>query len=203
MPRLFNGTRVDLLALLPTAAICAEIGVLCGKFSAAILGYTKPRELHLVDLWGQQATTVYDDKANATDNVQEQRYRGVLDRFKQQIGQQQIIVHRGYSADIIPTLPLLDWAYLDANHAQVAVLEDLTLVSERMRYDGVIAGHDYCVGDDEGRAFGVIAAVDTFLTARPEFELVFITDEPWPSYVLASTGTAARLLQVAGDRVRE
>lgn len=201
MPRLFKGTRVELLPLLPQAAICAEIGVLHGGFAAAILKFTKPYELHLVDLWKQQEPAVYDDKANDPDDEQERRYRVVLHRFRRAISERQVVVHRGYSSDMIPTLPTLAWVYLDANHTQLAVLEDLLLVNSRIRRDGIIVGHDYCEGDDEGRLFGVIPAVTEFLAAHSHYELVFITDEPWPSYVLASSSTAARLLQAAGDRI--
>jgi hypothetical protein len=201
--RKFLGDRFALLTLMQKGAVCAEIGVLHGGFSAAILRHTGPRVLHLVDLWKKQDQEVYDDKANTSDEMQERSYNIVLNRFKKNIAKKQVVVHRGKSSDMIVNLPTLDWVYLDANHSHEAVLEDLLLLTSRVRSDGVIVGHDYCAGDDEGRKFGVIAAVDEFLAAHSGFELVFITNEAWPSYVLASHATAEKLLLAAHGHLSE
>lgn len=198
----FKGDRYELLSLMPKDAVCAEVGVLHGKHAAAILAVTKPRKLYLIDLWKQRASDVYDDKANAADATQETWYQQVLVRFKQAIATGQVVVRRGYSSDEILKLPTLDWVYLDANHSRLAVLEDLLLVNNHIRHGGIIVGHDYCEGDDEGRTFGVIPAVTEFLAMHSHYELVFVTAEPWPSYVLASPETAACLLQMATKQNR-
>src|SRR3989338_3955014 len=43
--------REHFLNILPKNAVGAEIGVFKGEFSPHLLDITKPRELHLVDLW--------------------------------------------------------------------------------------------------------------------------------------------------------
>lgn len=47
--------REWLLEMMPRNAVCAEVGVLWGVFSRAILKITKPKALHLIDPWAYRA----------------------------------------------------------------------------------------------------------------------------------------------------
>jgi hypothetical protein len=49
MPRSARERRDPLLELMPSDAVCAEIGVHLGDFSERILTFTRPRVLHLID----------------------------------------------------------------------------------------------------------------------------------------------------------
>ena len=190
MTRKFNGSRDEMMGQLPKRQVGAEVGVLRGGFSAAILAFAKPKHLTLIDLWKHQDQVVYDDLVNVSDKSQEGTYRYVLRRFKKEIARKQVTVRRGYSAAIMETMPAdsLDWLYLDANHSFECVLEDLTAARRIVKPDGIIMGHDYCEKDDGVHHLGVIQAVAEFLESQPGLELALITDEEWPSYLLAMEG---------------
>lgn len=55
----------------------------------------------------------------------------------------------------------VDRVFLDASHDGPSVAEDLALWSDRLRPDGVLAGHDYGANHP-----GLTAAVDAFAAAR-------------------------------------
>lgn len=196
---LFRDSRFRLLQRLPKGKCCAEVGVLRGGFSAAILQSTTPSKLYLIDLWKQQPITDYDDKANVSDSEQEKCYQYVLKRFSKQIRQNVVVVRRGYSDQQLNALPenSLDWLYLDANHSHGALSTDLRAARRVVKPDGLILGHDYCACDDEGHEFGVIQAVSEFLDEYPWMALVALTVEEYPSYILAPAqrgGAVAEML---------
>jgi len=64
-------TRDELLNCFPKHLTCAEIGVLAGNYSQAILTATNPVRLFLVDCWGHQDQSDYNDGANRPDDAQE------------------------------------------------------------------------------------------------------------------------------------
>ena len=55
----------------------------------------------------------------------------------------------------------IDRVFLDGSHDGKSVAEDLAIWSERLREDGVLAGHDYSVKHPE-----LCAAVDAFASSR-------------------------------------
>jgi predicted O-methyltransferase YrrM len=58
---------------------------------------------------------------------------------------ERVTVHAGFSGDVVPTLPpeAYDLVFIDADHSEPAVREDLRLVVPHVRPGGVIAFHDY------------------------------------------------------------
>lgn len=197
---IFKGTRMDLLKRLPKGQRCAEVGVLRGGFSAAILAYAKPSKLLLIDLWRQQDPAIYHDKANVSDVKQEQTMRYVMRRFARQRHSGVVEVIRGYSDTELLKLPCtsLDWVYLDANHSEECVTADLQACMHTLTADGLIMGHDYCEQDDEGHKFGVIPAVTKFLKRTPGLNLIAVTDEEYPTYMLAADHRIDELTALLG-----
>jgi predicted O-methyltransferase YrrM len=55
----------------------------------------------------------------------------------------------------------VDRVFLDGSHDGASVADDLVVWSERLREDGILAGHDYSVKHPE-----LCAAVDAFASAR-------------------------------------
>jgi len=143
--------RSDLLCALPTGGIAAEIGVAYGDFSAEILQLNRPSELHLIDLW--------------QGDRYEPGFNKVTSRFRREIEEGSVVIHRGLSTEILSSLPsgMFDWIYLDTSHSYTATVQELALCPKILKKGGRIAGHDFCVGNPySALPYGVIRAVYEF-----------------------------------------
>lgn len=161
------GGRQFLLDMLPRKSIGAEIGVHLGGFSQQILDSISPKELHLIDPWEHQTSSIYKISwygggAKGGQAELDKRYSSILKRFDQSIHAEQVKVHRGYSTDILQQFPdqYFDWVYIDGNHLYEYVKKDLELSLLKVKAGGYITGDDYTSGGWwEG---GVKKAVDEF-----------------------------------------
>ncbi len=140
----------------------AEIGVWRGDFSARLLQLAKPACLHLIDPWEHRSEPGYEHAmfARKDDSQMDLIYRGVRERFVQEIARGLVVIHRSPSAVAVAALPPLDWVYIDGDHTYEGVLADLRSYWARLTQDGRVAGDDYGVKgwwDD-----GVTKAVDEF-----------------------------------------
>ncbi|WP_144797737.1 class I SAM-dependent methyltransferase [Halorubrum depositum] len=159
-------SREEMLEAFPQGGRVAELGTDEGDFSEQILSITDPDELYLIDVW---ESTEFSDRS-----VEE-----VKTRYAEQIADGTV--------EVLPERPdvalerfedgSLDWAYIDTTHTYEQTLNELRICREKVKSDGVIAGHDYCLGDvPEGRRYGVIAAVHEFC-AESEMELTYLSLE--------------------------
>jgi hypothetical protein len=159
--------RQFLLDTLPKDSVGAEIGVHLGAFSRRILDTVCPKQLHLIDPWEHQTaskykTAWYGGGAERGQAELDERYSNILKRFDQNIRDEQVKVHRGYSSEILQQFPdqYFDWVYIDGNHLYEYVKEDLELSFQKVKPGGYITGDDYTEGGWwEG---GVKKAVDEF-----------------------------------------
>jgi len=193
-------TRTRLLGLLPQGGEVAEIGVANGDFSQDILTEAKPRRLHLIDPWEHQDRTDYaNDPNNAPEIEQSQRFDAVLARFRAQIDDGIVKVHRDYSEDaaIFFKNGQLDWIYVDGMHTAEAAYNDLVTYAPKIREGGFIVGHDY-TNHVQARHwnFGVVEAVNRFVLEF-DYEFVALTAEAFPTYVLAKSKDSAHQLMEA------
>jgi Methyltransferase domain len=162
-------SRDFLLRTVPKQAVCIEVGVFDGDFSERILAITQPKKLHLVDPWTPKADgTLYDGPAQRFDDAVgarvslERQYQHVLERFKMEIDQGQVEMHRMLSHEAAPLFPdaHFDWAYIDASHYYADCKHDLETYLPKIKLGGFICGDDY-----DRRGFwehGVTRAVDEF-----------------------------------------
>lgn len=135
--------RERLLAQMPKGGIAAEIGVWEGNFSEKILAITEPRELHLIDPWLYQpefVNTGFGRKKNETR--MDEMFQEVSARFASNPA---VKIHRAMSKAAMETLPdaYLDWIYIDGNHNDPFVGEDLDLSTRKVKPGGIIAGDDF------------------------------------------------------------
>ena len=135
--------RDRLLQGLPKGAVVAEIGVWEGFFSGRILEICQPKQLHLIDPWlymPEFANTGFGRKKN--ENLMEQKYLDVVARFKDD---PRVIVHRATSDVALGALPdaALDWVYIDGNHNDPFIGNDLALCLKKVKHDGIITGDDF------------------------------------------------------------
>lgn len=112
----------------------AEIGVFYGANALNILGNLSIKKLYLVDIWEKyKQNNAYFDNTEA--------YEHVLELFR---NNPLVEVLKGYSVDIAELFEAreLDFVYIDGNHGYDYVLDDLEAWSSKVRYNGIIAGHD-------------------------------------------------------------
>lgn len=135
--------RGKMLGSLPKGGVVAEIGVWEGNFSQRILEITEPRELHLVDPWLYQpefSNTGFGRKKNR-DRMDEM-FQDVSAKFA---ANPNVHLHRAKSQDALSWFAdgHFDWVYIDGNHNEPFVGEDLELARKKVRPGGIIAGDDY------------------------------------------------------------
>ena len=144
--------RDRMLGQLPKNAVVAEIGVWEGFFSGRIMEICAPSKLHLIDPWlymPEFANTGFGRKKN--EHLMEQKWHDVVARFKDQ---PQVQVHRGLSEVVLGGMPdgCLDWVYIDANHNEPFIGNDLALCLAKVKHDGIIAGDDFNWQSDQSGA---------------------------------------------------
>jgi predicted O-methyltransferase YrrM len=162
--------RDDLLALLPKGGIAAELGVAFGEFSASILERSKPRTLHLIDLWENER---YIEGLHAT-----------TERFSDAIKQGSVVIHRGESVKVLENFQngSLDFVYIDTAHSYDQTFSELCMAEKKMAPGGLIAGHDFCSGNVVAPVlYGVIQACHRFCRER-DWRYKYLTLETGTSF---------------------
>lgn len=124
---------------------------------ASTYGKHLDSELTCIDPWENYSD--YPEYYNQQDNNYNMFIRN-LERFNEK---NKIIVKRGYSNDIIPTLPnsYFDIIYIDGNHEPEYVLEDAVLAFRKLKLNGYIIFDDYGWGGPDLTKRGI----DSFMNA--------------------------------------
>ena len=173
--RIYNFTRNNLIKLFAEFKFIkgAEIGVKKGDFSDFMFQNIPELELICVDPWGR----VRDDtRTKIVGNKDaEIYYQEVKKRFF------------SYNCNIIRDVSLeavrnvewesLDFVHIDGSHEFDHVMVDIIEWSRRVKFGGIVSGHDYY---RFARA-GVIQAVDLYTYMHGIYEW-FVTDEPSPTW---------------------
>jgi hypothetical protein len=158
--------RSELLKLMPKNSVIAEIGVDEGQFSKEIIKTTSPSKLHLVDAWGSGR---YD--SNKMDQV------NIL--FADEMKSGNVEIHHGLSTDVVEQFPdeYFDWIYIDTDHTYETTRKELELYAPKLKLGGIIAGHDYIVGNWHGMfKYGVVEAVNEF-SVKNNWEIIYLSTE--------------------------
>ena len=140
---------------LPKNSVCAEVGIANGDFSEIIFNINQPRKLHLIEL-----STEYVDICK--------------NRFKNQIAENNISVHKGFSYKVLKTFPdkYFDWIYIDGDHSYDTVKKDLLISKNKIKDDGLIMLDDYVsFSYQEMLQYGVVHAVNEFC-CEENFEIL-------------------------------
>ena len=161
--RTTDDDRKILLSRMRPGGVCAEIGVWKGAFSERIVADTRPEVLYLVDPWAFQPqfpARIYGGKSARNQDDMDEIDQGVRRRFE---GVEAVRIHRKTFRDFAGSIPQshLDWIYIDGDHSENAVREDLALAWDLVKSGGCVAGDDYGWRDADGSR-PVKAAVDDF-----------------------------------------
>lgn len=159
--------RSEMLSKLKKGGKVAEIGVAQGDFSELILKITEPDSLHLIDVWNSRT-------------YNEGLFKKVTSRFRELIDKGRIRIHRKLSIDASGDFEddYFDWIYIDTTHSYDTTREELARYASKVKSDGIIAGHDYTMGNwNSLNRYGVIEAVHEFCV-KYGWELAYLTVEP-------------------------
>jgi predicted O-methyltransferase YrrM len=160
-------SRADLIEIMPRNKVVAEIGVDHGDFSEIILKATSPAKLHLIDAWAE-GTRYHIGLKNLVE-----------DKFRNEILNDVVKLDIGYSTDVLKEFEdaYFDWVYLDTDHSYQTTKAELAILKSKVKPDGIIAGHDYTIGNWVGGfRYGVIEAVNEFCV-NEDWEMIFLTAE--------------------------
>lgn len=135
--------------------IGVEIGVCCGHSALRLIEYGV-RFLYLVDPWRDyEGFRGYQTVAHA-----EEVYQGCLARLSAY--QDRFAVLRMPSAEAEKFIPMVDFVWVDGNHAYEWVKSDLEFYWPKVKAGGVLCGHDYV----NTGSCQVARAVDEFAADR-------------------------------------
>ena len=117
----------------------AEIGVLYADTSAYLLNEFPSLLLHSIDPW-LPYEEVPGERNEEQMKTYENRARNALFKFG---ARSQIM--KMFSSEAAPLIPdqSLDFVFIDALHTYEAVKEDIALWYNKVRPEGIFAGHDY------------------------------------------------------------
>jgi hypothetical protein len=137
----------------------AEIGVDRGHFSEYMLKYIPGCTLLCVDPWRWKLRG-------------ESRYQSTVRRLAP-YGDRATII-REYSFEAVMGVPdeSLDFVFIDGDHSFDYIMTDIIWWSRKVRYGGVVSGHDFY----RFRGGGVVPAVETYTRAHG-ITRWFLTDE--------------------------
>lgn len=159
-------SRKELLELMPKNAVVAELGVDEGSFSEMIVSITHPSKFHIVDFWGSKRYNVL-------------KREKVEKKFAQQLKDGSVQINLGLSTSVVNDFPAdyFDWIYIDTDHGYKVTHEELEAYKDKVKVNGIIAGHDYIIGNWDGVVrYGVIEAVHEFCL-KYDWEIIYLTAE--------------------------
>jgi len=140
--------RRGILGLVKPGTVGAELGVFTGLFAEAILETVRPAVLHLVDPWWLAYGELYPDWGTYTAGgtlPTRVAHDAAVVRTEAARGDCDVHVHVSTSAGWLRSLPnaSLDWAYVDSTHYYRETLEELILLRDKLRPDGIVLGDDW------------------------------------------------------------
>ena len=146
----------------------AEIGVREGFYSEQLCKTIPNIDLLCVDIW-----EVYP--GHKVKKTAEQHYAEAQERLKPYNAK----LWKKDSLDAAKEIPdgSLDFVYIDAAHRFDNVIQDLVTWVPKVKVGGIVSGHDYY----RGRNNGVVPAVNAYTYAHQINEF-FLTDEKEPSF---------------------
>ena len=156
--------REDLLKLLTKKGVIAEIGVDEGLFTEKIISITKPKKMHLIDIY------------NSTRYGQNKILK-VKKKFLRKIKAGSLEINRSLSIKAAKKFKdnYFDWIYIDTDHSYSTTIKELYAYESKIKPNGIIAGHDYVMGNwAKSLKYGVIEAVAEFCVKK-NWKIIYLT----------------------------
>jgi len=170
-----KGSRLHLCDLFKAMGFTkgAEIGVWEGAFSEQICKANDGVHLTCVDPWVAYAS--YRDPKNDRN-----RMPAAYEATKARLTPYNCTILRMTSLEAAERIPdgSLDFVYIDGNHGEEFVSEDLAAWAPKVRSGGIVAGHDYAMKAH----LQVKPAVDRFVAANGIGTLYVLAGDKSPSW---------------------
>jgi predicted O-methyltransferase YrrM len=157
----------------------AEVGVWQGNYSKILLDTWRGQKLYLIDSWKHRPDYHAVADINSSQRQHDQSYIITLNKMKPYGSRVAVIREQSILAAKLFDDETLDFVYIDADHEKC--FEDLTAWYPKVKWGGLVAGHDYIDATIAGSVFTVKSAVDTFLKDFI-FELRITTEKNYPSW---------------------
>ncbi len=175
--KLSPNKRRDIFKLFPKDSVGVEIGVFTGEFSKQILRYAQPKKMHFIDGWWEIYGEFFPDWGEYTNFGKlstHDAYQQFLIKTEPFKDKTKIEIHVGNDLEILSQFPdhYFDWAYVDSSHEYEHTLNELKILSFKIKPDGIISGHDYIL-DPNHIHYGVKKAIEEFCQ-QYSFELFYL-----------------------------
>jgi hypothetical protein len=152
--------------ILPESPICCEIGVYRGEFAAVINEILKPNKLFLIDPFDKLVDPISNEEyyPNWIEHRTVYSDDGCLSEVHHRLGHgiqnNKVFIDRNLSTNSVKNYEdnFFDFIYIDACHLYESAYWDIVNFFPKLKYGGVMSGHDYV----DNPAFGVKKAVDEF-----------------------------------------
>lgn len=148
-----------------------EIGCYDGWFASAILNTWNGRKLYLVDAWKP-----YNDPENTGAEGQLLHFMNAVNEMDKFGDRACIIRDKSEEASTLFAPESLDFVYIDADHTQSGICKDLACWFPKVKWGGVVSGHDYFDGNRYGFDCRVKTVVDEFF-AQAHLPVEIIDDK--------------------------
>lgn len=164
-------SREDFIKTLPHGIEFIEVGVAAGDFSEFIMDTCKPKRAVLIDIYAEK--DLFFLEPGLTRYTREENLDFVTNRMKKYLGVE-IVQKDSFFAlpEFVRRNELFDFIYLDASHEYRDVILDIEVSCNLLKEYGILGLNDYIWKDENGNQYGVIPAVNKFLEANKDWEII-------------------------------
>ena len=120
--------------------VIAEVGVREGQNTIAMLKFMNIQRVYMVDGYKEYYTNEIDHSS-----VDEQWlwYRNMFFYMQPYLPQVTFVTHQSNPAHMLFPEEFFDYVYIDANHSEESVYEDMCLWYPKVVDNGILGGHDF------------------------------------------------------------
>lgn len=175
---ILDDRRDAILRRLPPQGRMAEVGVLVGRLSEALLLARPDIHLTMVDSWQPAEAQPEAYKATRDEHAFHDGARADLHRREAEAramkfpDRAEIVATSSIAAAAVCPDHWFDLVFLDADHSEEGLRADLAAWLPKVKAGGWIGGHDYDNGDPRFDFSGVKRAVDAWVK-MPELDANF------------------------------
>jgi len=165
-----RSTREDLAKIYNTLGykVGAEIGVLDGRHSRIMMENVPGLKLFCIDPWV------------AFNRMSEEKIAKIYKRCQDRLKNYDVEYMRMTSMEAIEKIPdrSLDFVYIDGLHEFDSIMMDLIHWSKKVRFGGIVAGHDYFANYQ----MGVMDAANAYTGAHNINDWYVTVADEYPSF---------------------
>ncbi|WOO41270.1 class I SAM-dependent methyltransferase [Rubellicoccus peritrichatus] len=139
-----------LAQLVPDGGTIVELGTLAGRTAYAMAASNPKVKVHCVDVWENFLKSSIPEPSlmHFSGDIEAFDTENIYECFLKQVeGLDNIVPHRGKTTEVPwDSDEKIDLLYIDADHDEEPVYQDLLKWFPRMKRNGIILGHDFNMG---------------------------------------------------------